>query len=609
MKKSYFQTILGFGIPYKKFAFLNILFNTLYALFSALSFVALIPMLNVLFERIETQNIRPAFTDIFHLQNYIKELLNYYVTLQLEKNIESTLFMVIGLVLILFFLKNCFNYLALYVITYLRNGILRDLRTTLYQKIMELPVGYFSEKRKGDLMAKMTSDVTEIQASYLSILELIVREPLTIIFSLGAMFIISTKLTLFVLLFIPISGWVISNIGKKLKKHSTQIQEEQGDFLSILDETVTGQMIIKTFSAKNTFNEKFNAATQRFYHFSNQLLHRASLAGPVSEFLGISVIGILLWFGGKMVLVEGSISGTTLIVYMGLAYNILTPAKNISKANYTIQKGNAAAERIFEILKSENPIQENPNALELKQFEHEIVFNNVAFAYEKTTVIKKVSFTIKKGQMVAIVGPSGSGKTTLTYLLNRFYDPSEGNIKIDGISLSKLKLNSLYNLVGMVTQNAILFNDSVYNNIKLGNPNADENAIINAAKAAYAHDFISELSKGYNTIIGDSGNKLSGGQKQRLTIARALLKDPDLLILDEATAALDTESELQVQQALEKLMEKRTSLVIAHRISTIQKADLILVLDKGEIIASGTHKSLLKENSEYHKWVKIQRMD
>ena len=609
MKKSYFQTILGFGIPYKKFAFLNILFNALYALFSALSFVALIPMLNVLFERIETQNIRPAYTDIFHLQNYIKELLNYYVTLQLEKNIESTLFMVIGLVLILFFLKNCFNYLALYVITYLRNGILRDLRTTLYQKIMELPVGYFSEKRKGDLMAKMTSDVTEIQASYLSILELIVREPLTIIFSLGAMLIISTKLTLFVLLFIPISGWVISNIGKKLKKHSTRIQEEQGDFLSILDETVTGQMIIKTFSAKNTFNEKFNAATQRFYHFSNQLLHRASLAGPVSEFLGISVIGILLWFGGKMVLVEGSISGTTFIVYMGLAYNILTPAKNISKANYTIQKGNAAAERIFEILKSENPIQENPNALELKQFEHEIVFNNVAFAYEKTTVIKKVSFTIKKGQMVAIVGPSGSGKTTLTYLLNRFYDPSQGNIKIDGISLSKLKLNSLYNLVGMVTQNAILFNDSVYNNIKLGNPNADENAIINAAKAAYAHDFISELSKGYNTIIGDSGNKLSGGQKQRLTIARALLKDPDLLILDEATAALDTESELQVQQALEKLMEKRTSLVIAHRISTIQKADLILVLDKGEIIASGTHKSLLKENSEYHKWVKIQRMD
>lgn len=609
MKKSYFQTILGFGIPYKKFAFLNILFNALYALFSALSFVALIPMLNVLFERIETQNIRPAYTDIFHLQNYIKELLNYYVTLQLEKNIESTLFMVIGLVLILFFLKNCFNYLALYVITYLRNGILRDLRTTLYQKIMELPVGYFSEKRKGDLMAKMTSDVTEIQASYLSILELIVREPLTIIFSLGAMFIISTKLTLFVLLFIPISGWVISNIGKKLKKHSTRIQEEQGDFLSILDETVTGQMIIKTFSAKNTFNEKFNAATQRFYHFSNQLLHRASLAGPVSEFLGISVIGILLWFGGKMVLVEGSISGTTFIVYMGLAYNILTPAKNISKANYTIQKGNAAAERIFEILKSENPIQENPNAIELKQFEHEIVFNNVAFAYEKTTVIKKVSFTIKKGQMVAIVGPSGSGKTTLTYLLNRFYDPSQGNIKIDGISLSKLKLNSLYNLVGMVTQNAILFNDSVYNNIKLGNPNADENAIINAAKAAYAHDFISELSKGYNTIIGDSGNKLSGGQKQRLTIARALLKDPDLLILDEATAALDTESELQVQQALEKLMEKRTSLVIAHRISTIQKADLILVLDKGEIIASGTHKSLLKENSEYHKWVKIQRMD
>lgn len=609
MKKSYFQTLLGFGIPYKRYAFLNILFNVLYALFSALSFVALIPMLNVLFERTETQTLPPTYTDVFHLQSYVKESLNYYITQQLEQNIEGTLFLVIGLVLVLFFLKNCFNYLALYVITYLRNGILRDLRTTLYQKIMKLPVGYFTEKRKGDLMAKMTSDVTEIQASYLSILELLVREPLTILFSLGAMLMISSKLTLFVLLFIPLSGWLISTIGKKLKKHSARIQEEQGDFLSILDETVTGQKIIKTFSAKNAFNEKFKAATDRFYHFSNQLLHRASLAGPTSEFLGIAVIGILLWVGGKMVLVDGSISGTTFIVYMGLAYNILTPAKNISKASYTIQKGNAAAERIFEILKSENPIKEHPEAKVLKQFSQAIVFDKVEFAYETSAVVKEVSFTIKKGQMVAVVGPSGSGKTTLTYLLNRFYDPTKGEITIDGIPLTKIKLNSLYQCIGMVTQDAILFHDTVYNNIKLGNPTADENAIINAAKAAFAHDFIAELPKGYHTPIGDAGNKLSGGQKQRLTIARALLKDPDLLILDEATAALDTESELQVQQALETLMEKRTSLVIAHRLSTIQKADLILVLDKGEIIASGTHESLLKQNAEYHKWVKIQRMD
>ena len=607
--KSPFQNILRYGLPYKKYAVLNIVFNAFYALFSALSFVALIPMLNVLFETTEKQTNPPVYSDIFHLQSYIKDSLNYYVTLQLDNNIEGTLLFVIGLVLILFFLKNIFNYFALYVITYLRNGILRDLRNDLYQKIMSLPIGFYTEKRNGDLMAKMTSDVTEIQASFLSILELIVREPLTILFSLGAMFFISFKLTLFVLLFIPLSGWIISSIGKKLKKHSARIQEEQGDFLTILDETVNGQKIIKTFSAGQHFIEKFENATLRFYRFSNQLLHRASLAGPTSEFLGIGAIGVLLWFGGKMVLVDGSITGTTFIVYMGLAYNILTPAKAISKASYTIQKGNAAAERIFDILNAENIITDANDALPLDQFKKSIVFHNVHFSYASNKVLNDISFQVKKGQTIAVVGPSGSGKTTLTYLLNRFYDPTSGQITIDDNPLNKITFKSLYNRIGMVTQESILFHDSVYNNLKLGAPFADQKAIETAAKAAYAHDFIVALPQGYQTVIGDAGNKLSGGQKQRLTIARALLKNPDILILDEATAALDTEAELQVQNALEQLMQNRTTVVIAHRLSTIQKADLILVLDQGKITASGTHDSLLEKSADYKKWVKIQRMD
>ena len=511
--------------------------------------------------------------------------------------------------LFLFFLKNICNYLALFFITYLRNGILKDLRNALYDKIIALPLSYFSEEKKGNLMAKMTSDVTEIQSSYLSILELVVREPLTILFSLIAMLFVSVKLTLFVLLFIPLSGLVISSIGKRLKKQSALIQKEQGDFLSIIDETVNGQKIIKTYDAGAYFKEKFYSATHRFYTFSNKLLFRASLAGPTSEFLGITAIGILLWFGGRMVLIDGSLSGTTFIVYIGLAYNILTPAKGISKASYSIQKGNAAADRILEILTAQNKLEDAPDAIPLKQFKESIVFDSVSFSYNNTPVIQNLSFEIKKGQMVALVGPSGSGKSTITHLLNRFYDINEGKLTVDGIPLAKIQKKSWYSQLSLVTQESILFNDSVYNNLILGKPNTSLKEVITAAKAAYAHDFIEALPQGYQTVIGDSGNKLSGGQKQRLTIARALLKNPQLLILDEATSALDTEAEQQVQLALEQLMQNRTSLVIAHRLSTIQKADLILVLDQGEIKASGTHKELIANNKHYKNWVQIQQMN
>ena len=604
-----FRKIIQFGIPFKGYALLNILFNSFYALFSALSFVSLIPMLNVLFKTTEKQSTPATYSGILSLQKYLKDTLNYYVSSKLEQDIEGTLIFVISLVLGLFLLKNICNYLALFFIAYLRNGILKNLRNALYIKIISLPISYFNEKRKGDLMAKMTSDVTEIQQSFLSILELLVREPLTIFFSLAAMLLFSFKLTLFVILFIPISGLVISSIGKRLKKHSARIQEEQGDFLSIIDETVNGQKIIKTFSAGEHFKDRFFKATDRFYLFSNQLLHRASLAGPTSEFLGISVIGILLWFGGKMVLIDESITGTSFIVYMGLAYNILTPAKSISKASYSIQKGNAAADRVLEILNVKDHLEDDKNAQKLSEFKDRIVFDKVSFSYEKNPVLNKISFEIKKGEMVALVGPSGSGKTTLTYLLNRFYNIDNGILTIDDIPINLIQKKSLYKHIGMVTQESILFNDSVYNNLKIGRPNASNDEIENAAMAANADGFIKELPDQYETIIGDLGNKLSGGQKQRLTIARALLKDPALLILDEATSALDTEAEQQVQIALEKLMQNRTSLVIAHRLSTIKKADVILVLDKGKIVASGNHKKLLSSNKQYKNWVQIQRMD
>ena len=604
-----FRKIIQFGIPFKGYALLNILFNAFYALFSALSFVSLIPMLNVLFKTTEKQSTPVTYSGILSLQKYLKDSLNYYVSSKLEQDIEGTLIFVISLVLGLFLLKNISNYLALFFIAYLRNGILKNLRNALYIKIISLPISYFNEKRKGDLMAKMTSDVTEIQQSFLSILELLVREPLTILFSLAAMLLFSFKLTLFVILFIPISGLVISSIGKRLKKHSARIQEEQGDFLSIIDETVNGQKIIKTFSAGEHFKDRFFKATDRFYLFSNQLLHRASLAGPTSEFLGISAIGILLWFGGKMVLIDESITGTSFIVYMGLAYNILTPAKSISKASYSIQKGNAAADRVLEILNVKDHLEDDKNAQKLSEFKDRIVFDKVSFSYEKNPVLNKISFEIKKGEMVALVGPSGSGKTTLTYLINRFYNVDNGILTIDDIPINLIQKKSLYKHIGMVTQESILFNDSVYNNLKIGKPNASNDEIENAAIAANAHDFIKELPNQYETVIGDLGNKLSGGQKQRLTIARALLKDPAFLILDEATSALDTEAEQQVQIALEKLMQNRTSLVIAHRLSTIKKADVILVLDKGKIIASGNHQKLLSSNKQYKNWVQIQRMD
>ena len=496
----------------------------------------------------------------------------------------------------------------MFFITYLRNGVLRDLRNELYKKTTTLPVHFFSEKKKGDLMARISSDVLELQHSFLSILELIVRDPLTIIFSLVVMFSFSVKLTLFVLIFIPLSGGVISQIGKSLKRKSDRVQKEQGEFLSLLEETLGGIKIIKAFNGQNTFIKKFNQSTDRFFNFSNKLLNRQNLASPVSEFLGIVVISILLWYGGKMVLIDQTLNGAIFLSYLGLAYNILTPAKGISKAYYNIKKGDAAALRVLEILEAKDDMQDSPNALEIRGLKKEIIFDKISFSYENQKVLDNFSLKIKKGETVALVGASGSGKTTVANLLNRFYDIDSGHLTVDGIPIHEIKKKSLYKITGMVTQDPILFNESVKNSIALANPAAQFTEIQKAAEIANAAEFIDKLEQGYDTLIGEGGNKLSGGQKQRLSIARAVLKDPDVLILDEATSALDTASEKLVQEALENLMENRTSLVIAHRLSTIQKADKIVVMNNGKIIETGTHKELIAKKSAYKKLVELQTL-
>ncbi|MBT8307152.1 MAG: ABC transporter ATP-binding protein/permease [Maribacter sp.] len=602
----YFKKILRFAKPYRKFGFLNVFFNILYALFSALSFAALIPMLNVLFEESEPVTKLPVYTGMSDIKDYFIDYLGYHVTQFAGDDKMKALVLVIGLVLALFLLKNLFNYLAMYFITFLRNGVLKDVRNSMYQKITELPISYYSEKRKGDVIARITSDVLEIQHSFLSILELIVREPLTILFTILVMFGISAKLTLFVFIFIPIAGAIISRIGKSLKKKSDRVQKEQGEFLSIVEETLGGLRVIKAFNAESRFFKIFSTSTERFFKFSNKLLNRQNLASPTGEFLGILVIGVLLWFGGKMVLVDKTLDASSFIAYMGLAYNILTPAKAISKASFGVKKGNAAAERVLEILETENPIVDKKDAKVKTTFEKDISLENISFKYENDPVLKNFNLNVPKGQTVALVGQSGSGKSTIANLVTRFYDVNEGAIRIDGINLKDISKKSLRNLMGLVTQDSILFNNTVRDNIGMGKDSASDSEIVEAAKIANAHEFIMDLPEGYDTNIGDGGNKLSGGQKQRLSIARAVLKNPPIMILDEATSALDTESERLVQDALEKMMRNRTSIVIAHRLSTIQKADKIIVLQKGKIVEQGNHKELLGKNGVYRKLVEMQ---
>lgn len=605
---NYFKKILRFAKPYKTYAILNIISNVFFALFSTLAMVSLFPMLKVLLKQEESIRIKPVWTGLRNTKDYLEDNLNYFLTQKADQGVDDVLIYMVVLVVSMFLLKNVFNYLAMYFITFLRNGVLKDLRNAMYKKTIELPISHYSEKRKGDTIARITSDVLEVQHSFLSILELVVREPLTILFAIIMMLFISWELTLFVFLFIPISGTIISRIGKSLKKKSDRVQNEQGLFLSILEETLGGLKIIKGFTAEAVFNKKFQSSTQKFYSFSNKLLNRQNLASPMSEFLGIGVIAILLWYGGRMVLIDESMDASLFMTFMLLSYQILTPAKAISKASYSIKKGNAAAERILEILETKNDIQDLPNAVEKSNFTTSITIENIHFKYEDEYVLKDFSVTIPKGKTVALVGQSGSGKSTIANLLTRFYEVEEGVIKIDAIPIKDLKLHSLRGLMGLVTQDSILFNDSIRENLKLGKEDATEEEIIDALKVANAYDFVMALPNGLDSNIGDSGNKLSGGQKQRISIARAVLKNPPIMILDEATSALDTESERLVQQALENMMRNRTSVVIAHRLSTIQNADLIVVLHQGKIVEQGTHQSLIQKNGTYKKLVEMQNL-
>ncbi len=552
----------------------------------------------------------PKYNGIMELGSYGKQYLQYYVTkLSEEEGPQYSLLLTVALVISTFLFKNLFNYLASQHLTKVKNGVLRDLREQMFSKIIALPISYYSEKRKGDIMARMLGDVNEVQNSFFMILELIVKEPLTILFAIIAMMNISLKLTLFVFIFIPISGFIISKIGKSLKSKSQNAQKENGFLISIVEESLGGLKVVKSYNAESYFKNIFNNSIDKLLRLNNSIGKKNNLASPMSEFMGIVVIAILLWYGGNLVLVEQSLNGALFIVYLGLAYNILTPAKAISKASYAVKNGLAAAERVFEVLEVENTIIDKPDAIQKNSFDQSITIENINFKYEDEIILKNFSLKIPKGKTVALVGQSGSGKSTIANLLTRFYDVHDGSVKIDGINIKEMSLESLRNLMGLVTQDSILFNDTIKNNILLGKQNATDDEIIEALKIANAYEFVKDLPSGINTNIGDAGGKLSGGQKQRLSIARAVLKNPPIMILDEATSALDTESEKFVQIALENMMQNRTSIVIAHRLSTIQNADLIVVMQKGEIVEQGTHDELLSQNGMYSKLVMMQSFE
>jgi len=600
----YFKRVLRHVLGYKKEFILNIFFSILYAFFSAIAFLSLMPMLEVLFNGSKKITVKPLLEKSENLGNFIENWLNFQVSSYSGNDNQKAILFVVGIVIILFFLKNVASYFALFFSTIIRNRVIKDLKESIYNKIIVLPIEYFSKNKKGDLIARMSSDVMELQNSFLSIIEILIRDPLTILFTLSAMFIISSKLTFFVLFFIPVSGFIISYIGKSLKRKSLVVQKEQAELMSITEETINGIKIIKTFLSENFFVNKFDKTNTKHLNFSNKLINKQNIAAPLSEFLGILVIGVLLWYGGKLVLIEMELKPAAFITYMGLAYGVLTPAKSLSKAFYSLKKGNAAAERVFEIIDMQSEFQENDKDFDVEEFKKEIEFQNVDFKYDENYVLNKINFKVKKGEMVAVVGASGSGKSTLINLIPRFYELNNGDILIDGKSIKSLSLRKLRNLISIVTQESILFNASIEENILLGNQ--DHHKLIEASKIANAYEFINEYEEKYKYNVGDNGSNLSGGQKQRIAISRAVISNSPILILDEATSSLDSESEKLVQDALEKLMKNKTSIVIAHRLSTIKNSDKIIVLDSGKIVETGNHDELISKNGYYSKLIKLQ---
>lgn len=603
MKK--FTGLLKYLYPYKWYVFLNVVSNVLAAIFSLFSLAMLIPFLQLLFGTVPLVEVKPEF--VISAKG-LAQYLNYYLSEIIKTHDRaSALLFVIVLVLIASFLKNLFTYLSLYYLAPIRTGVLQDMRNLLYRKVVDLPLGYFTEEKKGDIISKMTNDVNEIEISIIRSLEMFFRDPVIITIHLVGLIYISPQLTLFVLLILPLTGGVIGRVGKNLRKTSFKGQTKMGIILTMIEETIGGLRVIKAFNAENKVIARFESMNSFYSLLMKKMWRRRDLASPLSEFLGTIVVVLVLWYGGNLIFAgKGNLGPEALIAYIGIFYMIINPAKSFSSAYYNVLKGMASADRIDSILNAENPIKVKAGARRIDSFNHEIEYCNVSFKYQDEWVLKNINLTIKKGMTVALVGQSGSGKSTMVDLLPRFWDVTEGEILIDGVNVKEYDLTSLRNLMGNVNQDPILFNDTFYNNIAFGVEGAKMEDVVNAAKIANAHEFISSTPNGYHTNVGDRGSKLSGGQRQRVSIARAILKNPPIMILDEATSALDTESERLVQDAIENLMKHRTSLVIAHRLSTIRKADLICVLHEGQIVERGKHEELLLLNGYYAKLHSMQ---
>ena len=610
--KEFLQVLRRFLPPYKKYLVLTIVFNILSALLNIFSFAALIPILQILFRTEGTgtaTHLMPWSLD--NLKDVMANNADYYVTQLIHIVGSTTTLLLIGLFLAFTtMLKTGAYFLSSASIIPMRTGIVRDIRNQLYRKITSLPLGFFSDERKGDIIARMSGDVNEIENSITGSLDMLIKNPILLTCYFGVLIYTSWQLTLFTIIVLPLMGWLMGRIGRKLKHQSLDAQNKWSDTMAQLEETLGGMRIIKAFTAEHKMTARFDRSTNDFRDASNRVAIRQASAHPVSEFLGTALIVLVLWYGGTLIFSDHSpIDAPTFIFYMVILYSIIQPLKDFSKASYAIPKGMASVERVNKILNAENPIKEVAEPVHIEGLKDEIVFKNVSFSYNGTTpVLQGVDLKVRRGETIALVGQSGSGKSTLVDLLPRYHDVTGGEITIDGINVKALALSDLRQLIGNVNQEAILFNDTFYNNITFGVENATMEQVVEAAKVANAHDFIMESEQGYNTKVGDRGCKLSGGQRQRISIARAVLKNPDILILDEATSALDTESERLVQEALERLMSTRTTIAIAHRLSTIKNADEICVLYEGRIVERGTHEELLKLGGYYKRLNDMQQL-